>query len=237
MPNYLFLHNAQLDGNGTEEAEPTEKSPLNGDTEAANEKELEANGANGKEKDADDLKPHPTGLAALIASPKVRIVVGVAVITIIGIVAVIGAWCYASHEPAVEPWVEDTTPRILRLIPAPNHPKNLIRFRSGHGIEAGVWPDLIGEIANLYDEYSDAKLADNKNLTTCERGSAPEGKTCVYPINKIKELCNNATAYGYADGNPCIFIQLNYERLLNFTPQAYTNEELATLPGLPDDLR
>lgn len=76
------------------------------------------------------------------------------------------------------------------------------------------------------------------NITSCVGlNVAPEGKACSVDIAPIKKLCDQNGTYGYADGSPCIFLQLNYHLLSNYTPQVYSPEELISTPDLPDALR
>ena len=82
----------QLDNNEPTELEPTEKSPLNGaDPEsglAVTDKELEANGANGKEKDVDD-DGKPSGVAGLLSQPRKRILGVVILVSVFAFLALV----------------------------------------------------------------------------------------------------------------------------------------------------
>lgn len=61
----------------------------------------------------------------------------------------------------MQPWIEDTEARVLRVVPTPNGPRNLIKFRSGHGSEGKVWPELVAQINSLYDVYNPDLLREN----------------------------------------------------------------------------
>ena len=51
----------------------------------------------------------------------------------------------------------------------------------------------------------------NDNLATCDYGfDSTEGKLCRFPISEhIPTECSNENSYGFANGNPCIFLKLN----------------------------
>jgi hypothetical protein len=217
-----------LDANngGDNEPEPTEKSPLNGtDVEAATEKELEANGANGKE--AAEEKSKANGLVVLLSQPKTRLIGLAVLIGLLTVVAVVLAWCCISSSGDTDIWIEDPTPRALRVIPTPNGARNLIRYKAGRSEEGGIWPNLTAEIDNLYIEYSPERLTSGKDVVSCPEGqSPPEGKACYFGIDQIKNLCTQDTKFGYPEGSPCVFIQLNFRELFNFTPEVYSKDEL-----------
>lgn len=134
-------------------------------------------------------------------------------------------------------WVEDTIPRMLRLIPTPNGPKNMLKFRSGHGSEGGIWPNLTEEIINLYEVFDERNAFGKKNVTNCNSRVSPPNDdrlTCFYDTTEIRKLCRKEDNFGYPDGSPCLFIQFNH--VFNFTPEVYTKQDLAN-DSLPADLR
>lgn len=123
---------------------------------------------------------------------------------------------------------------MLRLVPTPNHAMNMIRFRSGHGNEGKVWPNLTQEITNLFDVFDWNNIRGKKNVTNCDYRVSPpadERYTCFFDASELKKQCNPDNDYGYADGSPCIFIQFN--PFYNFTPEVYTKQDLEdeTLPA------
>ena len=135
--------------------------------------------------------------------------------------------------------MEDSIPRMLRLIPTPNGPKNLLRFRSGHGSEGKIWPNLTEELVNLYEvfEYDRVFAPGRKtNVTNCGGRVTPpsDEKTCFYDTTEIRKLCKKEDNFGYADGSPCLFIQFN--QVYNFTPEVYNKADLAN-DTLPVELR
>lgn len=126
---------------------------------------------------------------------------------------------------------------MLRLVPTPNGAKNMLRFRSGHGSEGKMWPNLTEEISNLLNVY-DPKV-QRTNVTNCGSRATPppdEKLTCFFDTEEIRQLCRVGYNYGYADGSPCIFIQFNH--VANFTPEVYTKQDLENDSlNLPKPLR
>jgi len=204
----------------------TEKSPLK-----------EAEGEAGERKDGKEDKPNV--LLQSLQDPKTRRVVLLigAVLLLILVVSAIAVVLIVASEPEPEIWLEDTIPRMLRLVPTPNGKKNTIKFRSGHGAEGGVYPNLTAEINNLFDVFERSNNFGKKNVTNCDGRATPpadEKWTCFYDASSIKRWCDPEKGYGYPDGSPCIFIQFNNVR--NFTPIVFNKQDLED-QSLPEDLR
>lgn len=111
----------------------------------------------------------------------------------------------------------------------------MLRFRSGHGSEGRIWPNLTEEITNLLHVYD--PNVPRTNVTNCGSRATPppdEKLTCFYDTQEIRQLCRAEDNYGYAEGSPCIFIQFNH--VANFTPEVYTKQDLDN-ESLPQSLR
>jgi sodium/potassium-transporting ATPase subunit beta len=133
-------------------------------------------------------------------------------------------------------WLEDSIPRMLRLVPTPNHRKNMIRFKHGKGSEGAVYPELTKEITNLFDLFREDN-AFKRNVTNCNYRVTPPSdkeKTCFFDTTDVRKHCTPENDYGYAEGSPCIFIQFNH--VFNFTPEVYNKADLED-QALPEGLR
>ena len=224
-----------LEKGGGDQENSTEKSPLkesdkDHDGEETKDALLENNGIK-------EVKANP--LLETLRDPKTRVTLAIAgCVLLLVIVAsvVIGVLVVGSRsEP--EPWIEDPVPRMLRLVPTPNGSRNMIRFRSGHGTEGRVWPNLTAEIANLFDRYDGDRVLGKKNVTNCDNRVTPpaeERLTCFFDTKEVRKHCNQENQYGYADGSPCIFVQFNHVH--NFTPEVFTKQDLEDAK-LPENLR
>lgn len=214
----------------------TEKSPLK-----ETDKDHEATGGGDDVKDQNngikEIKANP--LLETLRDPKTRVTVAIiAAVLLLVVVAgiVISVLVMGSHsEP--EPWVEDPVPRMLRLVPTPNGAMNTITFRSGHGSEGRIWPNLTEEIANLFEKYDEKNVMGKKNVTNCANRVTPPGDeklTCLFEVADILKQCPPDKQFGYADGAPCLFVQFNHVH--NFTPEVYTKQDLEDA-SLPESLR
>lgn len=135
-------------------------------------------------------------------------------------------------------WEEDQTWRMLRLVPKPNGPQNLITFRHGRiPFEGRVWPDLTTELEGFIENYSPDLVHQRKNITECYPGSEgpPEGLVCLFDIRSIDPHCLKDNSFGYQEGSPCVFLQFN--NITNWRPEQYSTRDLETIEDLPSDLR
>jgi len=105
-----------------------------------------------------------------------------------------------------------------------------------------IYP-LFSYFSSIFDDvdllaFDDLITQIQTNITTCAPGqTAPEGKACRVDLEPIRKLCDQNATYGYADGSPCVFLQLNYHLLTNYTPVVYEADDLVENNDLPDDLR
>lgn len=210
----------------------TEKSPLKEQEAGGDEvkEPLETNGIK-------ELKANP--LMDTLRDPKTRLTVAIigALLLLFVVAGIVISVLVMGGKSEPEPWVEDPVPRMLRLVPTPNAAHNMIRFRSGHGPEGGIYPNLTEEIDNLFQKYDESAIRGKKNVTNCENRVTPPADdkfTCLYDTSEIRKHCNPDNQYGYADGSPCIFIQFNH--VYNFTPEVYTKQDLEDT-ALPESLR
>lgn len=212
-----------LEKGGGEVDNSTEKSPLkesDKDHDGDETKEPLENGIK-------EVKDNP--LLETLRDPKTRMIVAIiaAVLLLLVVTGVIVAVIILASQPEPEKWVEDPVPRMLRLVPTPNGARNMIRFRSGHGSEGKIWPNLTEEITNLYDRYDSKNVMGKKNVTNCDNRVTPptsEQYTCFFETEEIRKHCNSDNNYGYADGAPCVFVQFNH--VANFTPEIFTKADL-----------
>ena len=183
------------------------------------------------------MKPGP--IAQALNHPKVGMV-GACLACIVGsaivllLVNSVAVAILYGFQSSGETWVEDTTPRMLRLIPTPNAARNTIKFRAGHGKEGRLWPNLTDEVANLYAMYD---RNTKRNTTICDGRVTPPNDpklTCLYDISEIESKCSKTDNFGYASGSPCVFIQFN--NVFNFTPEVYNKADLQN-ESLPQKLR
>lgn len=167
----------------------------------------------------------PGHLVQTLNDPKTRLVVVVVAGVLLFLVA--GSATIAlliGSQAQGEVWLEDQIPRMLRLVPQPNGPKNTIRFQAGHGDEGRIWPNLTKEIANLYAVYDKNSKRD---VTNCDNRVTPPPDpkiTCLYDISRIVEKCSKESDYGYSSGSPCIFVQFNHVK--DFTPEVFTKQDI-----------
>lgn len=215
------------------DVDTTEKSPLKETEQQETADEAKEPIENGIK----EVKPGPMAQAlnhpkaGLISACLAGCVASVILILVVNSAAV--ALLFGSQSSG-ETWIEDTTPRMLRLIPTPNGAKNTIKFRAGHGKEGQLWPNLTDEIANLYAMY---EKSPKKNVTNCDGRATPPNDiklTCLYDISDIENKCNKNDNFGYASGSPCVFIQFN--NVFNFTPEVYNKDDLQN-ESLPQKLR
>ncbi|CAG2115804.1 unnamed protein product, partial [Medioppia subpectinata] len=136
-------------------------------------------------------------------------------------------------------WDEDKTYRYIRIVPKPNGPKNLIQFRHGNmPYEGRVWPDLVKQMDDFVHQYNPEVYLRNHNITECITGQerteqARQANQCLFDIRMISEQCRSGD-YGYATGQPCVFIQFN--NITGWKPDLYTMNDIGprsntTLPA------
>ena len=220
---------------GGEVDNSTEKSPLkesDKDHDTDETKEPLENGIK-------EVKANP--LLETLRDPKTRVTVAIiaCVLLLVVVAGVVISVLVIGSRSEPEKWIEDPVPRLLRLVPTPNGARNLIKFRSGHGSEGKIWPNLTEEIANLYERFDENNVLGKKNVTNCDQRVTPpanEQLTCFFKIDdEIRKFCKPENNFGYADGSPCIFIQFNHAQ--NFTPENFIREDLSGDTSLPASLR
>ena len=232
---------AEPEDNGDDDA--TEQSPLKPKVDD-DENKTKTNGSIAKsldkldtEKDEDGDSDDELGLAYMLSQPKVRFLVVTGCVIAFAVIAII-ATIIAVTMSEPDQWPDDLTPRMLKVIPAPNGPQNLIRFRAGHGDEGSSWPELTKQITVLYENYSVDANIGKKNFTSCDAGPpSSEDLVCFISSESVKLNCNGKNNYGYPDASPCLILQYNHKNLFNFTPEVYSKEDLNNIEGLPQVLK
>lgn len=225
-----------------EDAEPTEKSPLKApssptkDEEQANKEKSADPLPNGKDVEKESAGTED-GLLVLLSQPKLRFIFVTGFSIFLGIVFIIAVIIAVSLETSAPQYIPDYTPRMLRLIPTPKGIHSIIRYRSGHGSEGGIWPELTKEIVQLYDNYSSEEVGGKRKVASCDGQSPPNGSACFFSTEPLKLLCNARTNFGYPDGTPCVILQLNHRQLFNWTPEVYSQSDLEQNPDIPETLR
>ena len=111
------------------------------------------------------------------------------------------------------------------LVPKPNGPQNVLHFRHGHmPLEGRVWPDLVKQMDDFLLSYNPEVALRTRNVTECVPGEPPKKhQVCFFDIRAIDEACTRGD-YGYATGQPCIFIQFN--NISGWRPEPFTPEEI-----------
>ncbi|KAI1283064.1 Sodium/potassium-transporting ATPase subunit beta [Halotydeus destructor] len=221
--------------------EPNEKSPLKQDSEqvlfTSGETPNVAITVNGKNvKDDDDAV---RDLKYLLTEPRSRFLIVTAGVIAFAVISIIATVIAVNVEQEI--WYgDDMTPRMLKLVPSPKGPQNMIRYVSGRGAEGSLWPELVKQLNETLDSYSlDGQNNTGKeSFTACDTvPSDSDNLTCLYPTEPIKLLCNQRDNFGYPVGIPCIFIQINHRQLFNWTPQLYTSDDLKNIQELPPVIR
>ncbi|XP_076350981.1 sodium/potassium-transporting ATPase subunit beta-like [Tachypleus tridentatus] len=130
---------------------------------------------------------------------------------------------------------QDTTPRLMMVLPRPKGPYQLIQFRHGSlPHEGAAWPILVNELSSLMSNY-DSKLNIDRNRTECFGQLPPDGYACYFDTSQISPDCRANNFYGYQDGTPCIFLQ--FPNITGWKPQPYNTRDLEMNRYLPKELR
>jgi len=103
----------------------------------------------------------------------------------------------------------------------PMHPDAdvlLLEFDKNNAEDLKLWKKNVNDFLAPYKNST--KTADNMcDYTT--RTEAP--KTCYFQI-PVMTNCTEANSYGFADGNPCVFLKMN--KIFGWEPKPYTYEEI-----------
>jgi len=118
-----------------------------------------------------------------------------------------------------------------------NVESTLIWFKQGHNEHNWKhWSDNLNKFLEPYEKANENSADRGAHIDQCDNDKGPtDEKFCYFDIKKIDNNCTKGQDFGYKRGDPCVLIKLN--RIYNWKPEPYTQDDLATNQGIPDAVR